>query len=109
MGNAAFAKVPNATLTALLADKANLTEVLKYHVVSGKVPAADLTNGEKVPTLEGNNLTITIQGTGANATVMVNNATVTTADVEASNGVVHIIDAVLIPPDVVLPPADKAE
>ena len=89
--DAAFAKVPKATLDALLADKAALTKVLTYHVVPGKVMAADVKAG-KVKTVEGQDLTITTKGG-----VMVNNAKVVATDVVASNGVIHAIDTVLMP------------
>lgn len=89
--DAAFAKIPKADLDALLADKAQLTKVLTYHVVAGKVMAADVKAG-MVPTIEGSSLTVTT-GTG----VMVDNAKVTMTDVVGSNGVIHVIDTVLIP------------
>jgi transforming growth factor-beta-induced protein len=72
----------------------NLGDILKFHVASGKVMSTDLSNGMKVPTLEGSELTVTIDG----KTVKIGDATVTQADVEASNGVIHIIDKVLLPP-----------
>jgi len=89
--DAAFAKVPKATLDALLADKAALTKVLTYHVVSGKLMAADLRAG-KLKTLEGQDLTIATMGG-----VTVDKAKVVAADVAASNGVIHAIDTVLMP------------
>lgn len=89
--DAAFAKVPKATLDALLADKAALTKVLTYHVVPGKVMAADVRAG-KVKTVEGQELTITTTNG-----VMVDNAKVIATDVVASNGVIHAIDTVLMP------------
>jgi uncharacterized surface protein with fasciclin (FAS1) repeats len=89
--DAAFAKIPKADLDALLADKAQLTKVLTYHVVAGKVMAADVKAG-MVPTIEGSSLTVTT-GNG----VMVDNAKVTMTDVVGSNGVIHVIDTVLIP------------
>ena len=89
--DAAFAKIPKSNLDALLKDKARLTAVLTYHVVAGKVMASDVHAGE-VKTLQGANLTITT-GSG----VMVNNAKVTKTDIEASNGVIHVIDTVLMP------------
>ena len=89
--DAAFAKVPKATLDALLADKAALTKVLTYHVVPGKVMAADVRAG-KVKTVEGQDLTITTTNG-----VMVDNAKVIATDVVASNGVIHAIDTVLMP------------
>lgn len=89
--DAAFAKVPKATLDALLADKAALTKVLTYHVVPAKVMAADVKAG-KVKTVQGQELTVTTQGG-----VMVDNAKVVATDVAASNGAIHAIDTVLMP------------
>jgi uncharacterized surface protein with fasciclin (FAS1) repeats len=89
----AFAKVPADTLAKLAADKAMLTKVLTYHVVAGKVMAADIKPGD-VATVAGPNVTLSV----ADGKVMVNGATVTTADVAASNGVIHIIDQVILPP-----------
>ncbi len=89
--DAAFAKVPKATLDALLADKAALAKVLTYHVVPGKVMAADVKAG-KVKTVQGQELTITTTGG-----VMVDKAKVVATDVAASNGVIHAIDTVLMP------------
>ncbi len=102
--NAAFAALPPETLDKILADKELLTKILTYHVVSGSYPAQavttlpDIATGAQVPTVEGQSITIVSDGTS----VMVNDATVETADVNASNGVVHVIDKVLIPPDVTL-------
>jgi uncharacterized surface protein with fasciclin (FAS1) repeats len=87
----AFAKVPKADLDALLKDKAKLTAVLTYHVVSGKVMAADVKPG-KVKTVQGSELTVATMGG-----VMVDKAHVSTADIVADNGVIHVIDSVLIP------------
>ncbi len=87
----AFAKIPKAQLDALLADKAKLTAVLTYHVVPGLVLAKDVKAGA-VATVQGGTLTITTDGG-----VKVNNAKVVTTDVMASNGVIHVIDTVLIP------------
>jgi len=92
----AFAAVPKETLDALLADpKGALTDVLTYHVVPGKVMSGDLSDGMEATTVNGATLTITVKDDG---TVMINDATVTTADIETANGVIHVIDAVLIPP-----------
>jgi uncharacterized surface protein with fasciclin (FAS1) repeats len=94
--NAAFAKVPKAKLDALLADKEALKQVLLYHVVSGKIMAADvvkLKNGTKVKTLNGAEFTVKNKNG-----VMVNNAKVIKTDVTASNGVIHVIDTVIMPP-----------
>lgn len=90
--DAAFAKVPKAQLDALLADKAKLTKVLTYHVVSGTVMAKDIKPG-MVKTLEGSDVTLATSGGG----VTVNGAKVVAADVKASNGVIHAIDTVLMP------------
>ena len=87
----AFAKVPKADLDALLKDKAKLTAVLTYHVVPGKVMAADIKAG-KVKTVQGSDLTLATAGG-----VTVDAARVTTADVAADNGVIHVINTVLMP------------
>jgi len=87
----AFAKVPKATLDGLLADKAALTKVLTYHVVAGKVMAADVKAGH-VKTVQGTDLAMATEGG-----VTVNGAKVVAADVAASNGVIHAIDTVLMP------------
>jgi len=89
--DAAFAKVPQDQLNALLADKAMLIKVLTYHVVPGKIMAADVTAGQ-VTTVEGQALTITTDNG-----VMVNNANVIKTDIVASNGVIHVIDTVVLP------------
>ncbi len=98
--NAAFDKLPSATLTNLLkpAMKSQLAGILSYHVVEGSVKAADLTDGQKIKTVTGGTLTVSKQGD----TVMIKDAkggsaTVTMADIEATNGVVHSIDSVLMP------------
>ena len=92
----AFANLPAGVLDALLLpeNKATLAKILTYHVVAGKVMAADVTDGD-VPTVEGQSIKLST----ANG-VTVNGATVVTADVPASNGVIHAIDAVILPPDV---------
>jgi len=94
--DAAFANVSKATLNGLLADpKGALKDVLTYHVVAGKVMASDLSDGQVLTTVNGAPLKVTINSDG---TVMVGDATVTTADIETSNGVIHVIDSVLLPP-----------
>ena len=90
--DAAFAKVPKADLEALLADKAQLTRVLTYHVVPGKVMAKDVKAG-KVRTVQGSELTVATDGGG----VMVDNAKVVKTDIVADNGVIHVIDSVVLP------------
>jgi uncharacterized surface protein with fasciclin (FAS1) repeats len=90
--DAAFAKIPAAQLNALLADKAALTKVLTYHVVGGKVMAADVKSGA-VKTVEGQSLNIVASPAG----VTVNNAKVIKTDIAATNGVIHVIDTVVLP------------
>ncbi len=94
--DAAFAKLPAGALDALLKDPVKLAAILKYHVVSGKVMAADVikANGAKPATLNGAALDIAVRG----GKVYVNDAMVTAADVAASNGVIHVIDTVVLPP-----------
>ena len=91
--DAAFAKVPKATLDALLADREQLTKVLTYHVVPGRVTAAQVTRLESAKTVNGQSVAIMAH----DGKVMVGGATVTQADVMASNGVIHVIDTVLLP------------
>ena len=92
----AFAKIPAATLAALGKDKAALKNVLLYHVVSGKVMAADVMklNGKSAKTAEGQDVKIMAEG----KMVMVNQANVVKTDIVAKNGVIHVIDAVIMPP-----------
>jgi uncharacterized surface protein with fasciclin (FAS1) repeats len=94
--NDAFAALPAGLVDKLLLEenKDVLVKILTYHVVSGAVLAADVTAGE-VPSVEGQNITVTTEGG-----VMVNNAKVIATDIIASNGVIHVIDAVILPPDV---------
>jgi uncharacterized surface protein with fasciclin (FAS1) repeats len=92
--NAAFAKVPKATLAKLAKDPAALRRVLLYHVVSGKVPAAKVVTLRSAKTLAGPTVKIRVTG----KTVRLNSAKVTKVDVRASNGIVHVIDSVLLPP-----------
>ena len=87
----AFAKVPKDQLDALLKDKAKLTAVLTYHVVPGKVMAADVKAG-KVKTVQGSDIMIATMGG-----VKVNNANVTATDIAADNGVIHVLDTVIMP------------
>lgn len=87
----AFAKIPKDQLNALLADKAMLTKVLTYHVVAGKVMAADVKAG-MVPTVAGQSIEVK-----TNYGVMINDAKVVKTDIVASNGVIHVIDTVLMP------------
>ena len=87
----AFAKIPKADLDALLKDKAKLTAVLTYHVVPAQVLAKDVKAG-KVKTVQGQEITLATTGG-----VTVNGAKVTKADIVASNGVIHVIDSVILP------------
>ena len=87
----AFAKIPKADLDALLADKEKLSAVLTYHVVSGKVMAKDVKAGD-VATVNGKTIKVTTDGG-----VSVNTSKVTATDIKASNGVIHVIDTVLMP------------
>ena len=88
----AFAKIPKADLDALLKDKAKLTAVLTYHVVPGKVMAKDVKAGQ-VKTVQGSNITIST----SSGNVSVNNAKVVKTDIVADNGVIHVIDTVIMP------------
>ena len=88
----AFAKIPKADLDALLKDKAKLTAVLTYHVVPGKVMAKDVKAGQ-VKTVQGSNITIST----SYGNVSVNNAKVVKTDIVADNGVIHVIDTVIMP------------
>ncbi len=94
--DAAFAKLPAGTVETLLKpeNKGQLTAILTYHVVPGKVPASAV-SGKVTDAKTVNGATINVNGTNG---VKVNNATVVTADVMASNGVIHVIDTVLLPP-----------
>ncbi|MEY1557370.1 fasciclin domain-containing protein [Yoonia sp. R2331] len=89
----AFAALPEGTVEGLLADPEALANILTYHVVAGKVMSGDLTNEMMAATVNGADVTIMTEGG-----VMVNDATVVTADIEASNGVIHVIDKVILPP-----------
>jgi uncharacterized surface protein with fasciclin (FAS1) repeats len=94
--DAAFAKLPEGTVTTLLKpeNKAALTAILTYHVVPGKVMAADVVKLSEAKTVNGAMLTITVR----DGTVMINNAKVVMTDIVATNGVIHVIDTVLLPP-----------
>ncbi|MCL4518371.1 MAG: fasciclin domain-containing protein [Thaumarchaeota archaeon] len=100
----AFAKLPDGTVEALLQDIPKLRSVLTYHVVSGKVTASDvwkITAGGKTPnvsTLQGSLVKLKMNGI-LNKSIYVNDAKVITSDIEASNGVIHVIDKVILPSD----------
>lgn len=91
----AFAKLPAGTVEGLLADKEKLIAVLTYHVVSGAVPAAEAAKLTSATSVQGGTLTI-----DASNGVKINDATVIQADVQATNGIIHVIDTVLLPPAV---------
>jgi uncharacterized surface protein with fasciclin (FAS1) repeats len=90
--DAAFAKLPPGTVEGLLADKEKLTAVLTYHVVAGKLSAADVARARSLKTVQGGSLTV-----DASKGVKIDSATVIVTDVAASNGVIHAIDAVVLP------------
>jgi uncharacterized surface protein with fasciclin (FAS1) repeats len=89
----AFAALPEGTVEALLADPEALAAILTYHVVAGKVMSGDLTDGMMAATVNGAEITI-----GTMGGVTINGANVIAADIEATNGVIHVIDAVIMPP-----------
>ena len=89
----AFAALPEGTVEGLLEDPEALAAILTYHVVPGAVMSGDLSDGMTATTVNGADITITTEGG-----VMVNGANVVTADIEASNGVIHVIDTVIMPP-----------
>ena len=93
--DAAFAKVPKSTLDALGANPEQLKAVLLYHVASGKLTARKVVKRSSIKTLNGASVKVRVTRKG----VKVNNARVTTADVKASNGVIHVINKVLLPPE----------
>ena len=94
----AFAKVDPTTLSKLIADVPNLTKVLLFHVVSGEHLAADVVGMTKLASVEKSNLTVKVKG----STVQIENATIALTDIKCSNGVIHVIDTVMIPPTVAL-------
>lgn len=91
----AFAKLPKSQVEALLKDKEALRRVLLYHVVSGKVMASDVTKLRSAKTLQGQNIRIRVR----NNTVNINDAKVVKADIVCTNGVIHVIDKVILPPN----------
>jgi len=88
----AFAKIPADQLNAILADKELLTSILTYHVVAGKVPAADVVNLKSATTVQGSDVEISTENG-----VMVNDSKVVQTDIMTSNGIIHVIDTVLVP------------
>ncbi len=96
--DAAFAKIDATVLSDLVADKPNLTKVLTFHVVSGEYMAADVVGMTELTSVEGSDLVIDVSG----STVKIDVAEITITDIECSNGVIHVIDTVMIPPTVTL-------
>jgi uncharacterized surface protein with fasciclin (FAS1) repeats len=88
----AFAQIPQETLQAVLADKEKLTAILTYHVVPGKLMAADVVRSTQLQTLQGQSITVSTEGG-----VCVDDANVVQTDIEADNGVIHVIDKVIMP------------
>lgn len=91
--DAAFAKLPEGTVEALLQDPDKLKAILLYHVVPGKMMAADVVKKQSLKSAQGNDITLKVSDAG----VMVDGANVVTTDIKASNGVIHVIDSVIIP------------
>ncbi len=89
----AFSKLPHGTLSALLKDKEKLTAILTYHVIPGKVMAEQVVGLDKATTVNGQDVMIKVK----DGMVMVNDATVIETDIKASNGVIHVIDTVILP------------
>jgi uncharacterized surface protein with fasciclin (FAS1) repeats len=89
----AFAAIPEADLAAILADSETLTAILTYHVVSGAVTSETVVTLDSATTLQGSDVTITVSNGG----VLVDQARVISVDIEASNGIIHVIDAVITP------------
>ena len=88
----AFAQIPQDTLQAVLADKEKLTAILTYHVVPGKLMAADVVRSTQLQTVQGQSITVSTEGG-----VRVDDANVVQTDIEADNGVIHVIDKVIMP------------
>jgi uncharacterized surface protein with fasciclin (FAS1) repeats len=93
----AFAKLPAGTVEGLLKDKEKLTAVLTYHVVSGKVMADDVRKMDSATTVQGQDIGVDAKRWHLHRNVKINNANVINADIECSNGVIHVIDSVLMP------------
>jgi len=93
----AFAKLPKGTVDSLLKDIPKLKAILTYHVVEGKVPASDVVQHPKLTTLQGQDLRIDAAKWHLHKSVKVNDANILKADVQADNGVIHVIDKVLLP------------
>jgi uncharacterized surface protein with fasciclin (FAS1) repeats len=93
----AFEKLPKGTVEALLKDIPKLTAILKYHVVEGAVPAADVVQHKNITTLQGQDLKVDAVKWHLHKNVKINDADIVKADITADNGVIHVIDKVLLP------------
>ena len=93
----AFAKLPEGTVDGLLKDIPKLTAVLTYHVVDGKVPASDVVQHPKLTTIQGQDVKIDAVKWHMHKSVKVNDANIVKADIETDNGIIHVIDKVLLP------------
>jgi uncharacterized surface protein with fasciclin (FAS1) repeats len=93
----AFAKLPKGTVDDLLKDVPKLTEILKYHVVNGAVPAADVAVHKNITTLQGQDVKVDAAKWHLHKNIKINDANIIKADVKADNGVIHVIDKVLMP------------
>jgi len=91
----AFAKLPEGTVEGLLNDKPKLEAILKYHVVAGKITSNEAANANSATTVQGQNINIS----ASNGTVKINDAQVVQADIETDNGIIHVIDSVILPSD----------
>jgi len=90
----AFAALPDGTVEALLNDLPTLTDILLYHVVDGEVPSSAVVEASLVATLQGSDFKVTVDDSG----VYINDAMVTATDIQAENGIIHVLDAVILPP-----------
>jgi uncharacterized surface protein with fasciclin (FAS1) repeats len=93
----AFAKLPKGTVDGLLKDVPKLTDILKYHVVNGAVPAADVAVHKNITTLQGQDVKVDAAKWHLHKNIKINDANIIKADVKADNGVIHVIDKVLMP------------
>lgn len=91
----AFAEIPQAQLDAILADQELLTAILTYHVIAGEVPASEVVGLTSATTVQGEDISITVEGSSV---ILNDTVNVTATDVDASNGIIHVIDGVLVPP-----------
>ncbi|MGZ4934570.1 MAG: fasciclin domain-containing protein [Halobacteriota archaeon] len=94
--DAAFAKLPEGTIDNLLQNNAQLTSILAYHVVSGKYKASDVKKHDTLPTLQGQSLKIEVHRL-YHCGIQINDVEVLHSDIESTNGVIHVIDSVLMP------------